>query len=94
MEKLAICGYYDKWFHITQFENETTIIPEVKRIDLNTEDFTINWNASYNLFFNPKVKLTRVYFENNIQKTQVIDSIVNGINTVHSSSPITFNTIR
>ncbi len=45
---------------------------------MHTEDFTINWNASYNLFFTPKVKLTRVYFENNIQKTQVIDSIVNG----------------
>ena len=41
MEKLKIFGYYDEWFHITQFENETTIIPEVKRIDLDTEYFTI-----------------------------------------------------
>ena len=41
MGKLAICGYYDEWLHITQFEDETTIIPEVKRIDLHIENFTI-----------------------------------------------------
>lgn len=45
---------------------------------IHTEDFTINWNSSSVYLFNPQVKLTRTYYENNVQKTEVINSIANG----------------
>lgn len=45
---------------------------------IHTEDFTINWNSNNALLFNPQVKLTRTYYEDNVLKTEVINSIANG----------------
>lgn len=45
---------------------------------IHTEDFTVSWEASDPLLFNPKVKLTRTYFEDNQEKTEIISSITNG----------------
>ena len=45
---------------------------------IHTEDFLVSWNASDPLLFNPKVKLTRTYYEDNQQKTEVISNLTNG----------------
>lgn len=45
---------------------------------IHTEDFLISWDNSTPLLFAPKVQLTRTYYEDNQQKTEVISSITNG----------------
>lgn len=45
---------------------------------IHTEDFIVSWDASDPLLFSPKVQLTRTYYEDNQQKTEVISNLTNG----------------
>ena len=53
---------------------------------IHTEDFLISWDATDPLLFNPKVRLTRTYFEDNQEKVEVINNITNGYRIVYTGT--------